>query len=52
MQMGMMSESLSPRVQNTEETDLSSEMFGVEPDRQKGFCRSAEQQTIHLAFVL
>jgi hypothetical protein len=50
--MRMMGESLSPRVQDTEEADLRTQMFRISGDGLERFRGSPEQQTVHLAFVL
>jgi hypothetical protein len=52
MQMGMMTEGLSPTVQDAEKPELRSQVLRICCNRLQGFRRSAEQQTVHLAFIL
>jgi hypothetical protein len=52
MQMGMMSEGLSPTVQDAEKAELRSQMLRIGGNGLQGFRSGAEQQAVHLAFVL
>src|SRR5438046_10517940 len=45
-------ELLAPSVQDTEETDLRTEVFRVTSDFEKGFCTGTEQKIVDNLFVL
>src|SRR6266576_2622250 len=45
-------ELLAPSVQDTEETDLRTEVFRVTSDLEKGFCTGTEQKIVDNLFVL
>ena len=52
MDVGMEQQVLSPRVQDGEEPDLGSQVFGIRRDLQEGFGDRAEQQVVEFGFVL
>ena len=45
-------ELLAPSVQDTEETDLRTEVLRVTSDFEKGFCTGTEQKIVDNLFVL
>jgi hypothetical protein len=45
-------ELLAPGVQDTEETDLRTEVFRVASDFEKGFCTGTEQKIVDNLFIM